>query len=255
LGNIEIGIIGGNGAMGKWFAAFFRDNGYTVHIADKSTGMPIHELAKRCTVVIISVPIGVTGTVIAQVGPLMHEDGLLMDLTSLKAEPLKAMLQATLAEVIGLHPLFGPDTSTIEGENIVICHGRGNKWLPWLRAILEANGARIVEAAPEKHDNMMALIQGLTHLNTILMGLSLKEAGIDQAELNLFSTPAFRTKLSMIEKVFHQNPGLYSEIIIRNPGMENILTIYENKFATLKNFILNKDTEGLADLLRSDYSH
>lgn len=247
----EIGIIGGNGAMGKWFADFFRGIGYPVKIADLTSGMTIPELARRCRVVIVSVPIGATVGVIEKVGPLMAKDALLMDLTSLKGASMAAMIRASSSEVIGLHPLFGPDIPSLVGQNIVICPGRSEQWLAWIREILEINGARIVEASPEKHDAMMALIQGLTHVNTILLGLSLKATGIDPAELERFSTPIFRAKASMIEKVFEQNPRLYAEIIIGNPGMGKFLQSYATDLARLNRLVADQDIDGLAGLLKS----
>jgi len=249
-----IGIIGGNGAMGQWFAAFFRNNGHTVHIADIGSGPTIPELAERCSVIIVSVPIGATLEVIAGIGPHLKSDQLLMDLTSLKADPVKAMLQFSSSEVIGLHPLFGPDTAGLKGQNMVICPGRGHQWLPWLKEILERNGARMTITTPEKHDEIMSIIQGLNHVNTIMMGLALRDANLSADELDRYSTPAFRSKMDMVEKVFDQNPGLYAEIIALNPCIDNILGIYERRLSLLKNLIAHKDTQGLAALLKTDYS-
>jgi prephenate dehydrogenase len=249
--NFTIGIIGGAGAMGGWFAAFFREQGYTVHIAEKRSGMTIPEMASKCAVVIVSVPIEVTSAVIGRVGPLMKKDHLLMDLTSIKAEPMAAMLDASPSEVIGLHPLFGPDCASLSGQNVVICHGRGHRWLPWVREILGKNGACLVEASPEKHDEMMSIVQGLVHLNTILMGLTLREMKQDPADLDRYSTPAYRVKTGLLEKVFDQNPRLYAEIITRNPGLDGILERYERNFARMKELIRNRDSEGLATLLKA----
>ncbi|MDQ5988086.1 MAG: prephenate dehydrogenase [Syntrophus sp. SKADARSKE-3] len=247
----EIGIIGGNGAMGKWFAAFFRKNGYTVHIADQKTVMTIPELAGRCAVVIVSVPIDVTESVIREAGTNMGPDGLLMDLTSLKTVPVSAMLQATPSEVIGLHPLFGPDTASIRDQNIVVCPARGTRWLSWLTALLKDNGAHIVETTPERHDEMMSVIQGLNHLNTIMMGLTIQDAAIAPDELDLYSTPAFRTKREMIKKTFHQNPAMYAEIIANNPHIGKILHIYEANLARLKKLINDQDIDSLTELMKS----
>lgn len=248
MSNFDIGIIGGTGAMGQWFAEFFRDNGYRVHVTGRRTGLAFKDLATHCAVVIISVPIGVTCETIAQIGPWMNEDALLMDLTSLKTEPVQAMLKASPSEVIGLHPLFGPHVPSLKGQNIAICPGRGEKWLPWLKGILEKNGAHIVETSPEKHDDMMSLIQGLNHLNTAMMGLALKNANRDPAELDRYSTPAFRTKMDLIGKIFEDNPGMYAEIIALNPHIENILKIYETNLFSVKELILNRDILGLASL-------
>ncbi len=143
-------------------------------------GMSLPELAERCRIVIVSVPIAATAEVIRQVGPLLPDDSLLMDFTSLKEEPVREMLAATQAEVIGCHPLFGPDCPSLEGQNVILCPGRGNVWLAWLEAFFAKGRARITLTNPKEHDRMMSLVQGLTHLETLLMGLTLKDSGVDQ---------------------------------------------------------------------------
>jgi len=185
--DLAIGIIGGTGGIGKWFAAFFAGEGYPVHVTGRSAGMSLPELAAACSIVIISVPIAATIEVIREVGPLLPEDALLMDLTSLKEEPVRAMLAASRAEVIGCHPLFGPDAPSPAGQNIVLCPARGGRWLDFLQGIFVKNGARVTVTAPAEHDRMMALIQGLTHLETILMGLTLLDSGVEPSELAAFS--------------------------------------------------------------------
>lgn len=247
---LEIGIIGGTGGIGRWFVDFFEKEGYTVHVSGRRTGMDMDEMAQKCQVVIVSVPIGVTTQVIEQVGPKMKKESLLMDFTSLKEEPVKAMLECSSSEVMGCHPLFGPDVSSIEGQNIVFCPARTEKWSNWPKDIFRKRGAHVFETTPEDHDEMMAIIQGLNHLNTITMGLALRETGVDLTELKKFSTPIFDTKLAIIEKIFTNNPQLYAEIISLNPHIYKILDIYEKTLARLKNLIGRKDTKGLTKLLK-----
>ena len=108
MDGFEIGIIGGTGGIGRWFADCFRKEGYRVHVTGRREGMSLPELAVRCRIVIVSVPIAATLDVIRQVGPLLPEDSLLMDFTSLKEEPLREMLAATRAEVDRLPPPLRP---------------------------------------------------------------------------------------------------------------------------------------------------
>ncbi len=249
MNDIEVGIIGGTGGIGEWFARFFREEGLTVHVSGRTTGMPAVEMARRCDIVIVGVPISATCDVIRLVGPLVRRESLLMDLTSLKAEPVKAMLESSTSDVIGLHPLFGPDVPSLDGQNIVLCPARGTTWLSQVKELFLSRGARLVEASPERHDELMAFVQGLTHLNTITMGLALRDAGIPQAELEKFSTPIFRTRLACIEKIFLKNPRLYSEVIASNPHTKKITALYGDALRRLEETVRKGKAEELKRLI------
>lgn len=247
--DIQIGIIGGTGGMGRLFADLFRQEGYTVHVAGRTQGLNIPTMAETCQVVIVSVPIDITKEIIGEIGPLMREDALLMDLTSLKTKPIQAMLQSSPSEVIGLHPLFGPGVASIAGHTIVLCPARTHGWLPWLREIFKKRNVTIIETTPERHDDMMALIQALNHLNSILMGIVLQEWGEDLRELQKFTTHMFTTKLDIIREIFTNNPRLYADIITLNPHIGKILDLYGRTLSEVATMIKTKDAEGLTELM------
>jgi prephenate dehydrogenase len=250
MNEFEIGIIGGTGGIGRWFAAFFTEEGYPVRVAGRNTEMTIPKLAECCRVVIVAVPIAATFDVIRVVGPHLPADSLLMDLTSLKEEPVRAMIEATAAEVVGCHPLFGPDCPSLAGQNIVLCPGRGERWLNRLEELFAKGGARVTVTTPAEHDRMMALVQGLTHLDTILMGLTLRDSGVETAALAAFSTPVFRAKQAIVEKVFGIRPEMYAGILAGNPAMPEIIARYEKNLSRLKELVLNRDAAGLTALLK-----
>lgn len=243
----EIGIIGGTRGMGEWFARFFEKEGYGVQVSGRYKGMGVKEMADHCKVVIVSVPMGVTRKVIEEIGSHMREDALLMDLTSLKQEPVRAMLASSVSEVIGSHPLFGPQVESMTGQRVVLCPARGNRWIPWLRNVLEKNGAHVVETTPEKHDRMMAIVQGLNHFNTMAMGMALSESGMTLPDLKAFSTPAFNAKVKLVEKVFCQNPGLYAEILTMNPDIPVWIERYTKIITELKDMVQRGDSEEMTN--------
>jgi prephenate dehydrogenase len=244
-----IGIIGGTGGMGQWFARFLIREGYPVLVSGSKTGPSLDDMAGVCPVVVVSVPIGVTCEVIRKVGPLMRKDSLLTDLTSLKTEPVRAMLESSPSEVIGLHPLFGPAEPSLAEKNVAICPARGEKWLPWLRGLLERNGARLVETTPERHDEIMALVQGINHLDTLVMGMVLMESGLDPAVIERFSTPILKTKMGIIQKVF-SHPDLYARLIVQNPHLPRMMDLFERKFAELKSVVEKGCPEDLRRLIQ-----
>jgi prephenate dehydrogenase len=247
--DIHIGIIGGTGGMGRIFAGLFRQEGYTVHISGKQRGPDIPQMAEQCQVVIVSVPIGITGEVIEQVGPHMRKGSLLMDLTSLKTESVKAMLQSSPSEVIGLHPLFGPGVNAITGHTIVLCPARTEGWLDWVRDIFTKHEATIIETSPERHDELMALVQALNHLNSITMGMVLQEWGEDLADVQRFATPMFHTKLDIIREIFTNNPRLYAEIVTFTPHVDKILDLCGRTLADVATMIKAGDAEALVKLM------
>jgi len=157
-----------------------------------------------------------------------------MDLTSLKKEPVKLMLANSKAEVVGCHPLFGPQLKDVSGQNVVLCPARGKKWLSWLKVVFKKNKMNVLESTPETHDKMVAIVQALNHLNTISLGMALAGTNIPLAEINKFSTPIFRTKLDIIKKVFTESPDLYVDIITGNPETGKMLDIYEKALKDIR---------------------
>jgi prephenate dehydrogenase len=150
---------------------------------------------------------------------------------------VELMLANSPAEVIGCHPLFGPALTDASGQNIVLCPARGTKWFSWIKNICEKNKMVILETAPDEHDKMMAIVQALNHLNTIILGMALAETNITLEEITKFSTTIFRTKLEIIKKVFMESPGLYADIITENSQTGKMLDICEKTLTDIRQTI------------------
>jgi prephenate dehydrogenase len=246
---ITVGIIGGTGGMGRWFADLLQKEGHSVHVWGRKSAMDINDLAALCNVIVIAVPISATAGMIEKVGSLVPEGSLLMDLTSLKKEPVELMMANSKADVIGCHPLFGPGVEDPTGEKVILCPARGQKWISWLRNVLEKNGLVVTEKALEEHDKMMAIVQVLNHLNTISLGMALTGTGVSLEEISKFATPIFKTKLEIVKKVFTESPGLYADIIVNNPDTDKILKLYEKALADIRKLLKSGDAAKLKDAL------
>jgi prephenate dehydrogenase len=203
-----------------------------------------------CPVVVVSVPIAVTEEVIRKIGPSLPPESLLMDLTSLKEGPVRAMLDASAAEVIGLHPLFGPGVSSLSGQNIAVCPARGDSWRPWLEDILEKNGAHLVETTPARHDELMAVIQALNHFLTAALGRAIATAGIEPEELRHFSTPVFRERLDHLQRLL-SHPDLYAHLIAGNPYGKKAINSCMDHLEELLATVQGGDAAPLAERLRT----
>ncbi|MFH0810634.1 MAG: prephenate dehydrogenase/arogenate dehydrogenase family protein [Pseudomonadota bacterium] len=223
--NPLIGIIGGTGNMGLWFRRLFEGRGLRVEVASRSTALTPAELAERADVLILSVPIASVEHVATELGPRVRQGGLLMDLTSLKAAPVAFMLAHSSCAVIGTHPLFGPSAPSLAGHTVVLCPARAAEktWLPWLSGLLEAEGGKVVLADPNHHDRMMAVVQGLTHFDTLAFALGLARSGLGMKDLLLFSTPNLGLKLKQAARLLRQDASLYAHIGTRNAEVPAML--------------------------------
>ncbi len=219
-----IGIIGGRGKMGNYFADFFERNKYEVLISDQRTELSNKEVAKKSDVVIISVPIDRTEEVITEVAPHVKKSGLLIDLTSVKTMPMENM-KKTKASYLGCHPLFGP-TASIHGQIVILCSGRGVIWHRWLKNILEDNGAIVRELTPQKHDDLMAYIQTLTHFSHIALADTLRKSGIPIKEFIKYPSPVYMMELYMMGRILNQDPKLYANIQLSNPANIKVVGSY-----------------------------
>jgi chorismate mutase / prephenate dehydrogenase len=149
-----------------------------------------------------------------------------MDVTSIKAAPMRAMLEATRASVVGTHPMFGPGTHTFQGQRVVVCPGRGDAWAQWVKQMLTARGLAVTEATPEEHDRMMAVVQVLNHYQTQVLGLSLSRSGVPLEQSLAFTSPAYLLEAYVTARHFAQSPDLYGAIEMLNPQTAEVTSVF-----------------------------
>ena len=240
-----VAVIGGRGAMGRCMADLFGDLGHAVMVADLDTALTPEEAAAMGDVVVISVPIECTVEVIRQLGPRVREDALLMDVTSIKTDPMAAMLESSRASVVGTHPLFGPSVHSLQGQRILLTPGRGETWRGWLGTMLRARGLSVMETTPPEHDRAMAIVQVLTHFSSEAMGRTLAGLSVSIDETLAFRSPVYLMELLMTARHFAQSPDLYASIQMSNPLSGEVTKAYLAAVTELKQIIDDNDREGI----------
>jgi len=238
--NKTVGIIGGLGKMGQIFKNIFLKQGYKVIVSDLQTTLSNKELAQKSDIVIISVPIKETIKIIKQVAPLIKKEALLMDLTSIKKEPLSAMLKYSSCSVLGAHPMFGP-TNNIKGQMIIFCPGRGQTWSRKIQDIFNSCGLLIKKMPANHHDKIMAFVQGVNHFISFTFPHALSKSGIDFKEFLKFQTPAYRVVADFFGRYLHQDPHLYGSIQIENSYSGKAVEIFLNSGQEFLEIIQKKD--------------
>jgi len=240
-----IAVVGGAGAMGRCVANLFADLGHAVMIADLNTQLTSVEAARVADVVVVSVPIDATVEVIKEIGPLVRDEALLMDVTSVKRAPVEAMLAHARSSVVGAHPLFGPSVHSLQGQRVVLVPGRGEEWEQWLRETFESRGLNVLETTAEAHDKAMAVVQVLTHFSTEVMGKTMASLDVSLEETLRFTSPVYLLELIMAARHFAQSPDLYASIQMSNPETAKITQAFIEQARALREHVMNEDHEAI----------
>jgi prephenate dehydrogenase len=168
---MEIGIIG-FGRFGRFAAKVLR-NDFKVHVYDQRKlprqrnveVVSFDEVALK-PVVVLCVPISAIEAVCYRLRPFLSKGQLVLDTCSVKEKPLRSMTRILprSVEVLGTHPLFGPDSarSGIRGFSIVLCQARCKR-IGKVRGYLRQLGLEVIRTTAAEHDREMARSQALFH--------------------------------------------------------------------------------------------
>ncbi len=225
-------VVGGGGAFGRLLADFFQRSGYPIRILEKDDWQHAAERLESARLVLVAVPIDRTVAVIEAL-PELPNDCVLADVTSIKRAPLTAMLARHPGPVVGLHPMFGPDTRSLAKQVIVVCPGRDPDGCRWLLDQIAIWGAVLREESPERHDAAMTTIQAMRHFTTLVYGAFLRRQQADLGDLLRLSSPIYRLELAMVGRLFAQNPALYSDIILSAEHLPELVERYRDSLSEL----------------------
>lgn len=252
LEHFSIGIIGGTQGMGAFLARVFVSGGYSVEAMGLGEGRSAEEVAAEHDLVVVAVPIAATVKVIEAVAPKVRPGACLVDVTSIKAAPLAAMLAHAPegVEVVGTHPMFGPHGDDMDRQKVVLCPGRGEVWFPRVKRLFEAFGAETIESNAVEHDAQMALIQVLVHEKTMVLGSVLARLEADLGRSLQFASPIYRTELAMIGRMFSQGAELYADILTSNPDAARLSHLFEQEAAHFARAVAMGDREAVVNRFR-----
>lgn len=245
-----IGLVGSEGSYGRWLRRFFSERmGLDVLGADPGHAdtLEAEALIERCQVLVFCVPIRHAATIIADYvrrAAGRERAALWMDITSIKSEPVAALL-ASQAEVVGLHPMTAaPKAPTLKGRAMVVCEARLDQWRGWLEGFLTALRAQCVRATPEQHDRIMALVQAMVHATHLAQGGVLREyverlGGLET--LLPFRSASFELDTAVMARILAMNPAIYEDIQFCNPHVGPMLDALVRQVEALRELVARGD--------------
>jgi len=170
---------------------------------------------KNMDLVIPAVPISKFEEVVKSINPYLKQGSLVMDVCSVKVEPcrwLKKHIDKNI-EILGSHPMFGPDSIKGGYENlqIVLCPIRiSAKKLQLVKSIFRDLELKIISATPKEHDRQSAKSLALVHF----VGRGLDSAKIKKQNI---SSLGFERLLTVNETVCNDTWQLFIDMTNYNP--------------------------------------
>jgi prephenate dehydrogenase len=260
----SITIIGAGGKMGQWFAKYFASQGYEVIGYDSEVPITDKLIKKaeslvgsvlEAEIVLLCTPTRRTPEIIRLIAKEMRRGAYLIEISSQKSKTASALLKIpSKINPVCIHPMFGPGTKKIKGQNIISVPIKdAKKELSLVKSLFE--GANFVTIDANEHDKKIAVILGLTHLmNLVFANILAKDDKVSLTER--MSGTTFRIQKILAESIMTESTELI-ETIISNPEIRKsaeefwkdigrLLTdIQEGKSEDITNYI-KAVQEGLA---------
>jgi len=252
----------GAGKMGVWFAKFCKENGEQVILSDrkkeklvklgKELGVETADFVnavKKADNVIICVSIDAFEEVVKKIAPSVREGQTVVDICSIKEQPVKIMHQhIKKGLILGTHPVFGPGSRGVKHKAYILTptNAREQAFAEKYKMWLEKVGARVFIMSPKKHDELMSVVLGLPHF----LGLVACDTLLEQADFAQTKTVAgttYRILLTLAEATALETPDLYASLQTTLPELGKIEALFITKAQEWLTLIKKKDSRAIID--------
>lgn len=180
-----------------------------------------------CDLVIFAVPNRSLEQAIQQWKLQISTTAIVMDVGSVKTKPCAILQKHFSNNVLGTHPLFGPDSAgdSWQGRKMVFCKlACSDTVYTVVQKLFTDRGVLVIECTPAEHDQMMAKTQALIHfIGRALTGL----------EPQQIATPDYDHMLQMMQKVTNDTWELFYDMQTLNPYAESIRKNFLKKIESL----------------------
>jgi prephenate dehydrogenase len=210
----RITVVGGEGAMGRFFTKQLSLAGHQTTVLEASDWDNAEVLLGSADLVLLCVPLKRTVDIIRKVSPYLSPNTVLADIASTKTTSLQAMMDCHAGPVMGLHPMFGPGVESFLKQKVVVCPGRNATAAQWFLDWMETEGGQLISCTPEEHDRLMVVVQAIRHFSTFSLGVFLAEEGVAIDRSLEFASPLYRNEINAVSRLFAQDGALYIDIML-----------------------------------------
>lgn len=166
----------GYGRFGRLIGHYLKRQ-YSIGVFDIKRSIRLERGMKRISlseaasrkIIILAIPIHTMPLMLSKIAPLLSQDSLIIDVCSVKHQPIRWMksLLPRNVSILGTHPLFGPDSTddNLRGKYVIVCPVRITRVkLDKIKKLLHQFGIIVRAMQPNTHDRLMASSLFLTQL-------------------------------------------------------------------------------------------
>ncbi|MDH3696623.1 MAG: prephenate dehydrogenase/arogenate dehydrogenase family protein [Nitrosopumilus sp.] len=253
----QITIIGAGGQMGQWFVKYFASQGFQVTGYDSENKISGKDVIiseslvggiLKADYVVLCTPTRRTPEIIRLIAKEMKRGTYLLEISSEKSKVVSSLSKMPAKiNPICIHPMFGPGTKTIKGQNIISVPIKdAKKELTVARELFA--GANFVTIDAIEHDKKIAVILGLTHLmNLVFANIISKDEKMHLTEK--MSGTTFRVQKTLAESIMTESPELI-QTIITNPEIRRVAEELWKDTGKLLTSIQESKTEEILDYIK-----
>jgi len=221
----SLGIIG-IGQFAKFFIPHLKPFFSEIYITGKTDkteiarklGVKNSTLDEVCAqdIIMLAMPISQITPVLKSIKDKIKKDVIVLDVCSVKVFPIKEIKKILPrdAQILGTHPLFGPQSGKngINDLQIVLCPERiEEKNFKEIKNIFIKMGLQVKETTAQKHDEIMAYTQALTHFFSRAAAQTISFENFE------FTTPSAKRLQNIINEVKDDSKELFIDMQTKNP--------------------------------------
>ena len=265
IGVVGLGLIGGS--MAKDFAALgYVVNGYDAnptHIQKAldlkliNKALELEDLAKSSDIIIVAIPVKITGTVIKDILSAIKWHTIVIDTGSTKKNICEEVRSHTKrGRFVACHPLAGTEFSgpqaalkdLFRGKKNIICqeHLSDEDALEMTVELMTQLEMQSIFMDPVEHDKHMAYVSHLSHISAFTLGTTVLNIEKDQKQIFNLASTGFASTVRLAKS----SPHTWSSIFADNSkNLTEALTSYISELERFKVALENKDEEAMKDFI------
>jgi len=140
-------------------------------------------------------------------------DTIISEIASFKAKTIPALKRSGGLEPLSIHPMFGPDIATFQGETIaVVTVNDSVKEMETARALFPES--KLVPLDSETHDRCMASILSLPYFMNLAFARVM--ANGDLQLMKELAGPSFEVQIAVTQSIIGESPELIRSLINDN---------------------------------------